>query len=506
MKKISNGVGMMTTLAFTKCIEVNINTIRRLLGNNSTIAYREFENNENGRVKFCVIYDSAMCKGETISEDIIRPILYSKKVSIMGENELCKVLVKNILITTDFNITSDVKIIIDSILEGAAVLLVENSTDAVIIQAKGYAKRSVDKPVTQSVVRGPMEAFTEDIDANISLLRRRLPHKNFRVDIRKVGAISKTRIAICYIEGLVPQKILDEVNKRLSEIEIDGVLGSNYIDELICDSPLSIFRTIGNSERPDSVSSKVLEGRLAIICNGDPFVLTIPYLFVEYFQESADYHDHYLIGTINRLLRIIGFLMTISIPAIYVALMNYHQEMIPTDLAISVAIARQGVPFPTFTELLLYLFIFELLREATTRIPSTIGQTVGILGAIVIGQAAVIARLVSVPLILVVSLTGIAGFLIIELEGAAIVLRFIFASFAMILGLYGFIFALCGFLFYLVSLRSFGVPYMLHTYLLLDENIKDTVMRVPWIFMKYRPKIIGKLRRQRQCTLKNRKG
>lgn len=484
--------------SFTKFIEENVKIIKTTLGVGTTIVYREFENNEIDNVKFCLVYDSVMCDMNIISNDIIRPILTSKKISLKLDNDLCKVLIKNILITINPNITSEVKEVIDAILVGNAVLLAENSADVIIIQAKGYSVRSISEPTTQKVVRGPKECFTEDLDTNISLLRRRLPDSSFKINLRKIGAISKTNIALCYIDGLVSARILDEVNRRLNEIDIDGILESNYIDELICDAPLSLFKTIGTTERPDTAAAKLLEGRLVIICSGTPFVLTIPYLFIENFQDSEDYYNHYSIATINRLLRFIGFYLSISLPAVYLGVVNYHQEMIPTNLAISISIARTGVPFPTSFGILLYLFIFETLREASTRIPASIGQTIGIVGALVIGQAAISAKLVSAPVIIIVCFAGISGLLVLEIKTAAIPIRLIFLLSSMILGLYGYIFALFGLIYYLISLRSFGVPYMLYSYLIKDEDIKDSVIRAPWSFMKTRPKIVRELRRQRQ--------
>lgn len=488
----------MQPLTLGKDIEEKISNIKQILNNNMTIVYREFENNEN--VKFCAVYDSTMCSSEIISKDIIKPILSSKSLKKPENNDLCSILAKQILIASKYKLTSDLSDVIDSVLEGDLVLFIDKTTEGLIIEAKGYSKRSISEPSTQKVVKGPKDAFTEDIDTNISLLRRRLPDKNFRINIKKVGTISKTNVAVCYIEGLAPIKILDEVNKRLSNIDIDGILESNYIDELINDYPISIFRTIGNTERPDSVASKLLEGRIAIICNGSPFVLTIPFLFVEYFQKSEDYYTNYLLGSINRLLRIIGFILTISMPAVYIAITNYHQEMIPTNLAISIAIARKGVPFPNYIELLLYLFLFEIIRESAQRIPDSVGQIIGLLGALVIGESAVIAKLVSVPLLIIVSLTGLTSFMIIELKGTILVIRLAFIFFAMVLGLYGYIFALCGLVYYLISLRSFGVPYLLNSNVIDPENIKDTIIRAPWSFMKNIYKISGDFKRRSRST------
>ncbi len=235
----------------------------------------------------------------------------------------------------------------------------------------------------------------------------------------------------------------------------------------------------------------MLEGRISILCDGTPFVSTLPYLFIEYFQASEDYYNNYIFATINRLIRIIGFFLSTSVPAIYVALTTYHQEMIPTPLLLSISAAREGVPLPTVIEAMIMLFTFEIIREAGVRLPAAIGQAVSIVGALVLGQAAVAARLISAPMVIVTALTGISSFLTPQMIETLILIRFILLALSSFLGLYGYIFGIIGIFIHLMSLRSFGVPYMLNVSPINKQDVKDTAIRAPWWYMYYRPKLIS---------------
>jgi len=290
---------------------------------------------------------------------------------------------------------------------------------------------------------------------------------------------------------MASEKILTELVERLDKIDIDGVLDSNYIQELIKDEPLSPFKTIGNTERPDVVAAKLLEGRFAVIVDGSPSALTLPFLFIEYFQVNEDYYQNYIFSSINRLLRIIAAYITISTPAFYVGLTTYQQEMIPEELLFSISASRRGVPFPTIVEAVVMILIFELLREAGTRMPESIGQTVNIVGALVLGQAAVEARFVSSPIIIVTALTGITGLITPKIKGPIISLRFILLFLSAVLGLYGYTFGVMGLFIHLFSMRSFGIPYMLRLGSLRPEDVKDTVVRAPLWFMYFRPQLLS---------------
>ena len=248
------------------------------------------------------------------------------------------------------------------------------------------------------------------------------------------------------------------------------------------------------------MAAKLLEGRIAVIVDGTPLVLTVPFLFVEYFQANEDYYVNFYFASVNRFLRILGFILTTTLPAFYSALVTFHQEMIPTPLLLSIASARRGVPLPTALELFLLLVIFESLREAGSRVPTGIGQTLSIVGALVLGQAAVEAKIVSAPVVIVVALTAINNLMMPRITSTFVIMRIVFLLLASIWGLYGLIFGIIGFLLHLCELRSFGIPYMLHLTSFEPDDFKDTLIRLPWRYMKLRPKLITENNRVRQSS------
>lgn len=276
----------------------------------------------------------------------------------------------------------------------------------------------------------------------------------------------------------------------MESFSIDGTLDVNYIAEMIRDSPASPIKTIGNTERPDVVAAKLLEGRVALFLDGTPVVLTMPIFFIENFQSDDDYYLNYYFASLGRILRVIAFFLSTSIPAIYIALVSFHQEMLPTPLIISISQARQGVPFPSVVEMFLMLLVFELLRESGSRMPSMMGQALSIVGSLVIGQAAVEAKIVSAPIIIIAAAAGITGLMITRLKGALILLRFFFLFCASFLGLYGYMFAVLALAIHLYNLNSFGIPIMSDATAANFQDNKDTYIRAPWWQMKKRPKFL----------------
>ncbi|MCX7773968.1 MAG: spore germination protein, partial [Clostridia bacterium] len=252
--------------------------------------------------------------------------------------------------------------------------------------------------------------------------------------------------------------------------------------------------TIGFTERPDVVAAKLLEGRIAVMVDGSPVVLTLPFLFHEYLQSSEDYYNSFYFTSINRLLRIIGLIITVSAPAVYVAILTYHQEIIPTPLLLSISAARQGIPFPTIIEVLLMLLFFEIMRETGIRMPTAIGQALSIVGALVLGQASVEAKFFSAPVVIVVALTGITGLILPKMKGAIITIRILLLIVSSFIGLYGYVFGITCVLLLLCSMRSFGVPYLMDLTSLNPEDMKDTAIRAPIWFMKSRSDMIARNR------------
>lgn len=469
-------------------LKENINLIREIFKNNDTLVVRNFENKQNCNLKFCIFFMREMIESAAINSNIIKPIIESTGFS--KENSIDNIM-KHIIFSSEVIKTSDVNEISESILNGNTVLLMDGSAEALEMSTKGWQTRAIEEPGGEKVLRGPREGFTESLMMNLSMIRRRILTPNLKFKLKEIGTQTRTKICVCYIDGIVNNKILDELNKRLDSIDIDGILASGYISELIKDEPFSPFKTIGSTERPDVVASKLLEGRIAIIADGTPVALTAPFIFVELFQANEDYYINFYFSSISRIMRILCFIITLSLPAVYVALTTFHIETIPTSLAISISAARQDIPFPSTVEALGLLITFEILRETGTRMPNQIGQALSIVGALVLGQAAVEARIVSAPMVIIVALTGITGLTIPKVKGASILIRLILLMLSSLIGLYGFAFGIIGLMIHLFKMRSFGVPYMLNVMSLDPEDLKDTAIRAPWFYMKYRPKFIA---------------
>lgn len=484
----------------SKALDDNIKLFKKIFNNDDTISFRRFETKDASPVRCCLVFVDGMVNKEIINENIIQPVVdFSLKDSNINKSVI-DIFKDRIIVSSTVKLQKDVYELLSSCLYGDAILLIDGFDQALLIESKGWTTRSINEPTSERIVRGPKEGFNEAIMINLTLIRRKIRSTDLKFKFRELGARTKTKICICYVEGLANQEIINELNKRLEDIEIDGILESGYIEELIKDSPLSPFTTIGNTERPDIVAANLLEGRIALVVDGTPHVLTLPHLFIEYFQANEDYYNGFIYASINRFLRIFAFFLSTSVPAIYVALTTFHQEMIPTPLLLSISAAREGVPFPTIVEALFMLFAFEILRESGVRLPKPMGSTISFVGALILGEAAVDARFVSAPIVIITALTGITNFLIPQMIGALIVVRLVFLLLSAFLGLYGYIFGVIGLFIHLMSMRSFGIPYMLNIGSLNMQNIKDTAIRAPWWVMYLRPKLIGDNNKVRQTN------
>ncbi|MDF2524318.1 MAG: GerA spore germination protein [Clostridiales bacterium] len=484
--------------ALSILISSNIALFKEIFVNDDTLLIRHFENQQQPEIKCCIIFIDGMVNSEILNKNVIQPIV--QNMLLKSSDDTIGSLQKQVIISNNIERAFNVDKLTSAIVSGDTVLLLEGSPEGLIISSMGWQNRAINEPEAEKVIRGPREGFTEAIMVNLTLIRRKLETPNLKFKFMSLGIQTHTKVCICYLEGIANQKILDELYSRLNGIDMDGILDSGYVQELIKDSQFSPLDTIGYSERPDIVAAKLLEGRIAVIVDGTPIVLTIPHLFVEYFQANEDYYMNFYFSSVNRLLRILGFILTTTLPAFYLALVSFHQEMIPTPLLLSISSARRGVPLPTIIELLLLLVTFELLREAGSRVPTNIGQTLSIVGALVLGQASVEARIVSAPVVIVVSLSAITNLMLPRITGTAGLLRVVLLILSTFLGLYGLIFGITGFLLHLCELRSFGVPYMLHLTSLEPEDLKDTLIRSPWQYMKLRPKLITENNRIRQSS------
>lgn len=468
----------------------NIKTIKKLFANDETLITREFSNQNDSSIKCCAFFIDGMVNNEIVNENIIGPII--ENIFLSPKLDVIDVIKSQVIISNDVKKTEKTSEIVKAIVAGDTVIFINGYSSALIISTKGWLARSIIEPDTEKALRGPREGFTEGIMTNLTLIRRRLQTNELKFVFRSFGTKSNTKVCICYIDNIIDKEILNELNRRLDTIDIDGILDSNYIVEMIKDAPMSPFKTIGITERPDTVASKLLEGRIALVVDGTPVVLTLPYLFIENFQANDDYYLNFYFASIGRFLRLIGFLISVSIPAVYVALTTFHREMIPTYLSLSIIEAHKNVPFPTIVECIIMLLVFEIIRETGIRMPSNIGQALSVVGALVIGQAAVEAKFISAPMVIVVSITAITGLINPKIKGVTVITRFLFLIAASFLGFYGYFYCIIILLTHLFSLHSFGVVYTSQLCAWNFQGLKDNSFRASWKYMITRPEFVKK--------------
>ncbi|WP_223587935.1 spore germination protein [Neobacillus bataviensis] len=471
----------------------NIDILKDLFKDCSDVVFRNFI---VGEVEAYLIFVDGFVDSAAIEMHGLRQLIEDIK-----SNRITADLLKERVISiSSLGETIKLDEVVSNVLKANTVLLVDGVAKALIFDAKGGERRGVAQPETESAVRGPREGFTERLRVNTALVRHKIRSNRLKILSKDIGEETKTNIAIFYVEGLAAPELVEEVLSRLNRIKIDGILESGYIEEFIEDSPWSMFPQIQNTERPDTVAANLLEGRVAIVVDGTPFALIMPATFWQFFQASEDYYGRYHIVVFLRLLRIFLIFVALTLPSIYVAVTTYHQEMIPTSLLLSIAASREAIPFPMFVEAMIMELSFEALREAGVRLPQVVGQAVGILGALVIGQAAVEAGIVSAPTVIVVSITGIASFTIprFNMSISIRILRFPLMILSGMFGLFGTIIGTILVLTHLCKLRSFGVPYFSPLAPLSFKALKDVLIRVPWWAMDQRPDQFVKQDQKRQ--------
>ncbi len=440
--------------------------------------------------KILLGFIDGMINKDIVNRDILKPLMdFCNKGCNNNDDDkdLIHIIKENVLNIIEVKEVSSFQQTVNFILSGDTVLYIEGKRLALKIGTRGWEGRGVEEPDTESVVRGPREGFTETLRINTSLLRRKVKNPNLKFETMTLGEQTNTEICICYIKGLINEDIVETLRRRLKKIKTDAILESGYIEEFIEDAPFSIFPTVSNSEKPDVVAGKILEGRAAIFCDGTPFVLTVPHLFIESLLSAEDYYRRPFYATGIRLLRLLALFLTTTLPAIYVAVVAFHQDVIPFKLLLTIAASREGIPFTVFTEVLLMAVAYELLREAGVRMPRPIGQAVSIVGALVLGQAAVESGIASNPVVMITALTAISSFILPPLDGTIPIIRLIMTIGANILGLIGLNIVLVMFVLHMCTLRSFGVPYLAPFAPLHGADLKDTFIRVPLWSMWLRP-------------------
>jgi spore germination protein KA len=483
-----------------KSLESNINAMKKLFIDDDLFLIREIDNKNDTSLHYAITYSNGLVNTLVINESIIKPLTLSDVVT--KDNLDLDIIMKRVLLANEVKKTDKIKDIIEDVTYGDVVLFVDGSNEVLIINAKQFEKRAITEPENEKMLVGPREGFIETILTNLSLIRRKLRTNDLKFKFITLGDRANTKGCICYLDSIVNKQVLAEFKKRINKIKIDAVLDTNYITELTRDKPWSPFRTTGYTERPDGVAAKLLEGGIAFVIDGSPMVLTLPYLFMENFQNGEDYYLLYYYTSFSRIIRILGFFLTITVPAFYVAVVAYHKEMLPTQLFLNIAIERHNVPLPAAIEAIVMLVVFDLIRETGIRMPSNIGQALSIVGAIVIGQATVEAKLIAAPMIIVIAFTGITSLLVPKLNAPIIFIRIFLLLLASTLGLFGLMVGLCIVLVHILNLSSYGISQTENIGEFSLQKIKDGFFRAPWWKMIKRPNSINDTTRLKPSGVK----
>ncbi len=477
-----------------KSLDENINNVSTYMGSPPDLVIRRFEAGPD-RIKGTLLFMDGMA-----DKPAVQSILKSIEIETLktapgplGKSKFYDTVRKRLLVNHEVDETTDLSGLFDQVAGGGTVVLVDGTAQAICCDTRGWETRTIIEPDAETTIRGPREGFVESIRVNTSLIRRRIRTPNLWIERFTIGSLTRTEVNIAYIKGLVGEEFLGEIRDRIEKIDIDGILESGYIEDLITDASFTLIPTILRTERPDRVSGCLLEGQIAILTDGTPFALIMPATFGAFLQAPDDYYEIFPIGTLIRSLRMLALLLAVFLPGIYVAVVNYHQELLPTDLLLRIAASREGVPFPVAFEMFLFDALFEILREAGIRLPRAIGPAISIVGALVLGQAAIQAGLVSPVVVIVVALTAIASFTApaFSIGIAARIVRFLILIMGAVFGLFGIQFATLLILVHLSSIRSLGVPFLAPWAPFIMEDMKDSGIRFFWWGLGTRPRLTG---------------
>lgn len=464
-----------------KDLSRNLQVLRQAFGNSTDVVFRCIPDGQHPRI--VMLYIDGLVDTKTLDKVVLEPLIYQglpqgiKHVKNAGQ-----MIDEGLIAVSDTRRATHISVILDQVLNASVALLFQGQDEALIANLPGFEQRALEESKWEPSLRGPRDGFTESIRVNTSLIRRKLKSPNLVFEAYTLGDLTKTRVELCYVAGVVKTLILDEVRRRIKQVHLKGVLESGYIEEFLEGVPWSPFPQTQSTDRPDVTVAGLIEGRVVVLTDGSPFTLVVPMTFWTALQAAEDYYTRFLNAFLLRVVRIVLFAVSLTLPSFYVAITTFHPQLLPTNLLISIAMAREEVPFPASIEAFLMEFAFEALREAGLRLPTTIGFMVGIIGVLVIGQAAVEAGIISATMVIVVAATGVASFAIprYNMGYAFRLLRFPILLMASMFGLIGIGVSLLMILIHLVNLKPFGIPYL---YPLPQRKLggqNDVFFRPPW--------------------------
>ncbi|MGE5328403.1 MAG: spore germination protein [Deltaproteobacteria bacterium] len=462
------------------------------------VKIREFDitKNKNEVSKAFIIFIDGITDKTVINNNILQPLmLFTSLEPSQNISDMITFVERNLAPQNQLQKSDDFNFIITSINMGSCVLFIDGAEQSIVFDVKSWEHRTVDKPTNEMIVRGPQEGFGEVLRVNTALIRKNLRNENLMTESITVGKRSNTLCCVMYLKNLANPSLVEEVKRRLSSIDIDYANDSGIIEKMIEDDPLIPNPLIIATERPDRAALLLSEGRVAILVDGNPYVLIVPATFFSLVHSPEDNYSKVFFVNLMRVIRYIGMFFGLLLPGIYVAVTNFHNEMIPTDLVLAISAAREKVPFPSVIEILIMEISFELIREAGIRMPGAIGPTLGIIGALILGQAAVAASIVSPILIIIVALTGIGSLAIpnFSLSFSIRILRFVYIILGALAGLFGITIGFFIHTCYLASTKSFGVPFLAPLAPKTGNLFSDVILRPPIWTIEKRPDYINPL-------------
>ncbi len=476
----------------TKNYKRNVNLIKKELRERDDVILREVCVGEH---KFAVFYMLGLSDAENISKLVIAPII---SYSEYPENNILQTLQDNVLFFSEIETEKSVDNIVLSILKGEAVVIADDEKEVIVLKSDKHKERSIAEPPTSAVIKGPRSGFVENIKTNLASIKKILKTPDLKTIQLTIGTRTQTMVAITYIDGIADPKVVEEIKKKLEAINIDGILDTYYISQYLETRQQSMFKQVGVTEKPDIACGKMLEGRVAILVDGSPIVLTLPFIFFEDLQSSNDYYSEKTHVSMVRIVRLISLLITSLLPGLYIAIELHHYKIIPLKYLITILNTTQGLPLTPLLELLFVLLLFEILYEASLRMPRYLGQAMSIVGALILGDTAVKAGIVSPPAVMIIALSSISKYVIPDQAPQLSLIRLLFTLAGGLLGFYGITVMFMFGLFYLSDFDAYGSAYLAPLAPMIRRDMKDYIIKSDLTAMDTRPKSISNKNSRRQ--------
>lgn len=481
-----------------RSLDKNIEVLEALFSEWGDIVKKKFIlEREGGSLGIYIIYIDGLTDNEMVERTITRPLLYEWRGKMWSGNQkdsasVFKQIFHNQTEAVDLTEEATMMEAVSAVLKGDTAIFVDGVEKVMILSTKNLPTRSVSTPEKEAGLKGPRDSFNENFRTNTALLRRRIKDPKMKLRQNCLGQRSRTVYGLMYMEDLVYPSLLDKIQEKLDSFTIDGIFDSGMLVHLLEEKWYSPFPQVQTTERPDKAASAILEGRVVLVLDNSPEVIILPTTLNTFFQAADDYYNRFAVGTFARCLRYLAAYITVLLPGLYIAITCYYPQVLPTDFLLAIAGARSDVTFPIVVEVLLMELLFELLREAGIRLPGQMGNTIGVVGGLIVGQAAVEASLVSTIVVIVVALTAIASFAIPNEEFSSTfrLLKFIMILLGAVWGLYGIMLGILVLQIHLSSMESFGIPYMMPLVSgSIDDEVEfqDFVMRKPVFTMHSRP-------------------